>query len=185
MVFLLAACALTVALLAIDLVWMRGAEVFDEPRTGDRETPPGFLHSARWVGMLFGILNFPGTVAPVILWVLAFQANPILTPGYISLVGVIYAGISMSAAIKCSRVAKLLVTLGEDADWILKRSAIYLGLFLLSLICIAIAGSGAEGKVALLVWSYLSIAIPALAIVAYAAHTALETTSKSETATAA
>lgn len=165
--FALAALA-TLALLALDIVVLRGLE----PREGDpplttRPTAPrvGPARAGSVAALVLGVLGFPGTLAPVVLTVLAFQAHPVTTDGWVALLAVVVASLSMSAAIKSFRIAQLLGRVEDVGRRLLGASVIYLLVWAVLVLLLLLLARSAEGPVQLLVWSYVAILLVATTVV--------------------
>lgn len=180
---LIGIAALCLAVLVIlDLTVMRGADRFDGSTTEDDEalTPmwkddvPGTVKAGRWAGLALGVTSFPATLAPVVITVLAFQKHPVLSHGWISLVAVIVAGVSMSAAVKYLRTAHLFRGFAQEMKKLLKHTVIYQGLWtFFVLIMLVLMRSPESGRLVALIWGYVAISIVGFALTALAAKQAL------------
>ncbi|MEM9073058.1 MAG: hypothetical protein AAGE52_31425 [Myxococcota bacterium] len=169
-----------VFLLVLDLVVMRGADRFDgsRPNEGDRvwkKTPPPVIGGA-WISTLLGVAAFPGTLAPVVITVLAFQAHPVLSDGWISLTAVIVAGLSMSAAVKCLRVSHFLRNLTREMRGLLTKTLIYLAVWAIFVVVGCALMRPADGNLALIVWAYVGFNTVGIVAAAIAIRSALDAT---------
>ena len=168
-------------LVTLDLTIMRGADRFDGLTPDDegltlvwkRDVPPA-VRAGRWAGLVLGVISFPATLAPVVITVLAFQEHPVLSHGWISLVAVIVAGVSMSAAVKYLRTAHLFRGFAEEMKALLKHTLLYQGLWtLFVLIMLMLMRSPESGRLVTLIWSYVALSIVGFAMTALAAKHAL------------
>lgn len=164
------AIALGVALLAFDLWQSRRDDRFapeeQEPGAsviqhgfsrafGQGATPIGRVASLLAIG--YGIVSFPATLAPVILSVLAMQAQPLGGDGTTALVSMIVAGLSMSAGIKAIRAGGLLLSKDAMARVVVARSTFYVvGWAALVLTLLTIARRPA-GHVATIVYGHAAV----------------------------
>jgi len=132
------AVALGVALLLFDLWQSRRDDRFapEEQQVGASVIRRGFGRAlgkeatalGRVTSILaigYGILSFPATLAPVILTVLAMQAQPLGGDGTTALVSMIVAGLSMSAGIKSIRAGGLLLSDDDQSRVVVARSTFY------------------------------------------------------------
>lgn len=180
---LIAFAALVLAVLVtLDLTLMRGADRFDGVSPGEeglslvwKDGAPTPVRAARWTGLVLGALSFPGTLAPVVITVLAFQAHPVLSHGWIALVAVIVAGVSMSAAVKYLRTAHFFRGYAEEMKKLLKHTLLYQGLWtVFILIMLMLMRSPDSGRLVALIWGYVALSIVGFAVTAAAARHALE-----------
>ena len=179
---LIALAALCLAVLVtLDLTVMRGADRFDGLSADDEgltlvfhEKPPSAVLAGRWAGLVLGVISFPATLAPVVITVLAFQKHPVLSHGWISLVAVIVAGVSMSAAVKYLRTAHFFRGFAEEMRKLLKHTVLYQGLWtLFVLIMLLLMRSPESGRLVMLIWGYVALSIVGFVVTAAAARHAL------------
>ncbi|MBO6940204.1 MAG: hypothetical protein JJ863_34850 [Deltaproteobacteria bacterium] len=132
------AVALGVALLLFDLWQSRRDDRFapEEQEPSGSVIQKGFGRAfgkgaggigrvASVVSIAYGVLSFPATLAPVILSVLAMQAQPLGGDGTTALISMIVAGLSMSAGIKAIRAGGLLLSDDDMARVVVARSTFY------------------------------------------------------------
>lgn len=113
--------------------------------------------TASVVAIAYGILSFPATLAPVILSVLAMQAQPLGGDGTTALVSMIVAGLSMSAGIKAIRAGGLLLSDDDLARVVVARSTFYVvGWAALILTLVSFARPPA-GHVATIVYAHAAV----------------------------
>jgi hypothetical protein len=161
------AALVTLSLAVLDLVVLRGLE----PREGDPPLVPtdeardGKTRLGALAAFLLGAIGFPGTLAPVVLTVLAFQAHPITTDGWVALLAVLVASFSMSAAVKSFRVAQLLGRVEPRARRLLGTSVIYVLLWALLVAVLVLLARSPHGLVAVVVWSYVGVLLAGTAVV--------------------
>lgn len=183
MTLLIALAALCLAVLVtLDLTLMRGADRFDGLSAGDegltlvwKDGPPPAVRAGRWAGLVLGVISFPGTLAPVVITVLAFQRHPVLADGWIALVAVIVAGVSMSAAVKYLRAAHFFRGFAEEMKTLLKHTVLYQGLWTLFvlLLLILMRSPDESGNLTALIWAYVGLSVVGFAMTAAAARHAL------------
>ncbi|MEZ4253029.1 MAG: hypothetical protein R3B99_32880 [Polyangiales bacterium] len=160
------------SLLVLDLVILRGLE----PREGEPPVMPtddardGKTRAGAGAAFLLGAIGFPGTLAPVVLTVLAFQANPITSDGWVALMAVIVASLSMSAAVKSFRVAQLLGRVEDSARRLLGTSVIYVLLWAVLVCALLGLARAPEGMVALVVWAYVGLLLVGTTVVGLTAR---------------
>lgn len=174
--FALAALAALV-LLVLDLVVLRASESLDvegEP-AGARARSSGERAGAG-AAFLLGVIGFPGTLAPVVLTVLAFQANPITTDGWVALLAVIVASLSMSAAVKSFRIAQLLGRVKDESRRLLGATVIYLLVWALLVVVLLGLARAPEGPVRLLIWVYVGVLLAGTVVVGATARDLVGTT---------
>ncbi|MEM7605988.1 MAG: hypothetical protein AAF411_11600 [Myxococcota bacterium] len=116
---LVLAALASAALLALDVLFIRRteralAELEKQQKDEDWTKPapekavPTALTAARVLGPVFGWLNFPATLAPVILVALTSQRFGFITDGYAALLAIFVAGLSMSTSLKAMRMGEYL-----------------------------------------------------------------------------
>jgi len=149
-----------------------------QPTVGARlaAAPPMVRVSAIIAGV-FGALSFPGTLAPVILTVLAMQVRPLGGDGFTSLGAVIVAALSMSAAVKTIRTGRLLVELREKTRDVLRRCMLWLLAWNVIVVGLALVfpwgSEHAAGHVTTIVAVYTVLSILVFALLAGSARRAL------------
>ena len=142
MIALLALAGLLIGgLMLVDLVSMRTPERFgaeavlqgDGPMRSQqttvwrrKDTPP-ILKASAGLAILYGTLAFPGTLAPVVLTVLALRQGPVASEGWTALIAVIVAALSMSVALKTMRAGRLMLELTSPAMLVARRCLFFLG----------------------------------------------------------
>ncbi|MBX3246593.1 MAG: hypothetical protein KF901_05365 [Myxococcales bacterium] len=155
------------ALLAMDIVILRGLERADEEAPTELAPERSSTHRAGAIAALgLGVLGFPGTLAPVVLTVLAFQAHPITTDGWVALIAVIVAGLSMSAAVKSFRIAQLLGRVSGAATRLVGATVVYLLVWAVLIGLLLLLGRAPEGPVRLVIWVYSVLLLAGTAVVA-------------------
>tara|TARA_B100001750_G_scaffold227101_1_gene220455 strand:- start:7564 stop:8151 length:588 start_codon:yes stop_codon:yes gene_type:complete len=160
-----------VALLAFD-VWQSrredrfaaeeqapGASVIQRgfARLGD--PAPILARVASPLAIVYGILSFPATLAPVVLAVLAMHTQPLGGDGTTALVSMIVAGLSMSAGIKAIRAGGLLLATEHDARRVVVRSTFYVMLWAVLVLCLVSMARPAPGPVATLIYVYAAVTL--------------------------
>ncbi len=164
------AVALGVALLLFDLWQSRRDDRFapEEQQPGGSVIQRGFGRAfgkeapaigrvASIVSIAYGVLSFPATLAPVILSVLAMQAQPLGGDGTTALISMIVAGLSMSAGIKAIRAGGLLLSDDDMARVVVARSTFYVvGWAALVLTMVSFARPPA-GHVATIVYAHAGV----------------------------
>jgi hypothetical protein len=166
------AILLGVGLLAFDLWQSRREDRFaaEEQAPGAAVIRHGFKRAfgadapllGRVTGVLalvYGILSFPATLAPVILSVLALQAQPLGGDGTTALISMIVAGLSMSAGIKALRAGGLLLSADADARRIVVRSTFYVVGWAALVLCLLTLARRPGGAVAAIVYVYAAITV--------------------------
>lgn len=154
-------------LLAMDIVILRGLERADEEAPTELAPERSSQHRAGAVAALgLGVLGFPGTLAPVVLTVLAFQAHPITSDGWVALIAVIVAGLSMSAAVKSLRVAQLLGRVSGAAQRLVGATMVYLLVWAIIIGLLLLLGRTPAGAVRLVVWVYAALLFVGTGLVA-------------------
>jgi len=176
---LIAVAALCLAVLVtLDLTVMRGADRFDGMDADDegltllfKGSAPPAVQAGRWAGLVLGVISFPATLAPVVITVLAFQEHPVLSHGWISLVAVIVAGVSMSAAVKYLRTAHLFRGFAEEMKKLLKHTLVYQGLWtVFVLLMLMLMRSPESGRLVALIWGYVALSLVGFGLTAAAAR---------------
>ena len=172
--FALAALAALV-LLVLDLVVLRASESLDVEGEPARARSSGERAGAG-AAFLLGVVGFPGTLAPVVLTVLAFQANPITTDGWVALLAVIVASLSMSAAVKSFRIAQLLGRVKDESRRVLGATVIYLLVWALLVVLLLGLARAPEGPVRLVIWAYVGLLLAGSVVVGATARDLVGTT---------
>lgn len=166
------AILLGVALLAFDLWQSRRDDRFaaEEQEPGASviqhgmkrafgQDAPAIARIASPLAIGYGILSFPATLAPVILAVLAMQAQPLGGDGTTALISMIVAGLSMSAGIKSIRAGGLLLSDDPVARVVVARSIFYVvGWAALVLTLLTFARQPA-GHVATIVYAHVGLTV--------------------------
>ena len=178
------------SLLAFDFTLMRNAERFDRLQDlkadGIKLTPvwsrklpaPLIVKIGAIIAMLMGIFGFPATFAPVVTAVHAFQAHPILSTGWISIIVTLIAAVSMSAAVKSYRLGHLLRTYAQEMRPLLKITALYIGLWLTLVLLLCLAMRAPKPPLTLIIWGYMVVSIVAAGAIAGAVRCALKHSSQ-------
>lgn len=108
-------------------------------------------------GIAYGLLNFPATLAPVILVAHAAQAHPIGGDGTTALIGIVVAGYSMSASLKAIRAGEIYLT-GQTHLLVAARQCVLFFLGWTAIVCCLLALSRPPvGNVALIVYGYVAV----------------------------
>jgi hypothetical protein len=174
--FALAALAALV-LLVLDLVVLRSSEALDvETEPTARPARSSGDKAGAGAAFLLGVLGFPGTLAPVVLTVLAFQAHPITADGWVALLAVIVASLSMSAAVKSFRVAQLLGRVKDESRRLLGATVIYLLVWALLVVLLLGLARAPEGPVRLVIWAYVALLLAGSVVVGATARDLVGTT---------
>jgi hypothetical protein len=190
--FALAALAALV-LLVLDLVVLRSIESLELATSlppADMATPPprspmaGTSSSPRALrerlgagaAFVLGVIGFPGTLAPVVLTVLAFQAHPITADGWVALLAVIVASFSMSAAVKSFRIAQYLGRVTGESLRLLGATVIYLLVWALLVVLLLGLARAPEGPVRIVVWAYVAVLLAGSVVVGATARDLVGTT---------
>ena len=122
---------------------------------------------------VLGLLYFPATLAPVILTALAFQAQPLLTDGWVALVAVVVAGLSMSVALKALRTSHLLIRLTDDTALLLRNTLLYQAAWTIFVLLLLLVADVPGGLVGLVVWAYVGTLLGGALLVGFAGRAAL------------
>jgi len=191
--FALAALAALV-LLVLDLVVLRSIESLElvshhpptdvmtpaprSPMAGIASQTPRALRDRLGAGAAFvlGVIGFPGTLAPVVLTVLAFQAHPITADGWVALLAVIVASFSMSAAVKSFRIAQYLGRVTGESSRLLGATVIYLLVWALLVVLLLGLARAPEGPVRLVIWAYVAVLLVGSVVVGATARDLVGTT---------
>ena len=160
-----------VVLLAFD-VWQSRREdrfALEEQTPGASIIQRGFLRAfapapalariASPLAIVYGLLSFPATLAPVILTVLALQAHPIGGDGTTAFLSMMVAGLSMSAGIKAMRAGGLLLSDSIDARRVVARSIFYVLVWATLLICLVSMAPVPGGPVRTLLYAYVATSV--------------------------
>jgi len=191
--FALAALAALV-LLVLDLVVLRSIESLElvtslppanmvtpparDPMAGTASRGPRTLRERLGAGAAFvlGVIGFPGTLAPVVLTVLAFQAHPITADGWVALLAVIVASFSMSAAVKSFRIAQYLGRVTGESLRLLGATVIYVLVWALLVVLLLGLARAPEGPVRLVIWGYVALLLAGSVVVGATARDLVGTT---------
>ncbi|MFT5354683.1 MAG: hypothetical protein ACI9KE_001890 [Polyangiales bacterium] len=157
-------------LLVLDFVVMRRTEkrITDEDDAeeiqsakpvGPARRLPGSLRLAAFVSSLFGWLNLPATLAPVILVALAMQVQPLGGDGTTALIGILVAAFSLSASVKAMRISDYLFAGEARYNPSLRQSTAYVLGWTVMVLCLLLVGNVPGGKVALVVYSYVGVLV--------------------------
>ena len=166
------AVALGAALLLFDLWQSRRDDRFapeEQSATGsvlqrgmgrafDKEASP-LGRTASVLAMAYGVLSFPATLAPVILTVLAMQAEPLGGDGATALASMIVAGLSMSAGIKAIRIGGLLLSHDPQAQVVVTRSIFYVVGWAALVLTLVSFARPPSGPVATLVYAHVAVTV--------------------------
>ena len=193
--FLFALAALAaLALLMLDLVVLRSIESLDlvgalppadmvspgsgDPMAGAPRDGRRSLSDRTGAGAAFvlGVIGFPGTLAPVVLTVLAFQANPITADGWVALLAVVVASFSMSAAVKSFRVAHYLGRVTGESQRLLGATVIYVLVWALLVVLLLGLARAPEGPVRFVIWTYVALLLAGSLVVGATSRGLLGTT---------
>lgn len=175
------------ALVVMDVVVMRHADRFDgaEPEPADRVWPeeqPPVVRAGAYVSLAVGALSFPATLAPVVMTVLAFQKHRLLSEAWVSFVAIVVASLSMSAAIKGLRMSHLLRHFTADMRPLLKTTTLYLVLWELFVLVLAVLMRPPSGNIAVLIWGYVAVNTLGTALVVAAVRIGLAATAPTPSA---
>ncbi|MEM1418258.1 MAG: hypothetical protein AAGH15_25405 [Myxococcota bacterium] len=165
-VLLAFAFVLLVGLLLADAVGLRELEE-ERPLAGPVSGAPRWpLRLIAALTSLFGAVGFPATLAPVILTVLVAQEHPFVGDGWTSLVAILVAALSMSAAVKCFRLASMMLERPGPDEGATRRTAFWLGGWNALVVALLALAKRPLGVVTPLVWGYAlaSVAVFALAV---------------------
>lgn len=166
------AILLGVALLAFDLWQSRRDDRFaaEEQEPGASviqhgmkrafgQGAPAVARIASPLAIGYGILSFPATLAPVILAVLAMQAQPLGGDGTTALVSMIVAGLSMSAGIKSIRAGGLLLSDDDAARVVVARSIFYVVGWAALVLTLLTFARQPVGHVATIVYAHVGLTV--------------------------
>ncbi len=123
------------------------------------EDVPTLVRIAGPLAIGYGILSFPATLAPVILAVLAMQAQPLGGDGTTALVSMIVAGLSMSAGIKAIRAGGLLLSADDAARVVVARSIFYVAGWAALVLTLLTFARQPTGHVATIVYAHVGVTV--------------------------
>lgn len=123
------------------------------------EGSPVLVRITSPLAIVYGILSFPATLAPVILAVLAMQAEPLGGDGTTALVSMIVAGLSMSAGIKAIRAGGLLLSPDDAARVVVSRSIFYVVGWAALVVTLLTFARQPSGHVATIVYAHAGLTV--------------------------
>lgn len=123
------------------------------------EDAPVLVRITTPLAIAYGILSFPATLAPVILAVLAMQAQPLGGDGTTALVSMIVAGLSMSAGIKAIRAGGLLLSRDDAARVVVSRSIFYVVGWAALVVAMLTFARQPSGHVAAIVYGHAALTV--------------------------
>lgn len=132
------------------------------------EGVPTLARIASPLAIGYGILSFPATLAPVILAVLAMQAQPLGGDGTTALVSMIVAGLSMSAGIKAIRAGGLLLSEDDAARVVVSRSIFYVAGWAALVTTLLTFARTPTGHVATLVYGHAALTVLVAVVLRFA-----------------
>lgn len=176
----LLAAAIAIGLLVFEFVVVRPTDqrLSDPDATGTKSSEDrrvrqkAIVRTGGLVGIAYGLLNFPATLAPVILVAHAAQEHPIGGDGTTALIGIVVAGYSMSASIKAIRAGEIYLT-GQTQLLVAARQCVLYFLGWTAIVCCLLALSRPpEGIVATIVYVYVGVTFLAAVVLKIADGTA-------------
>ena len=108
---------------------------------------------------VFGWLNLPATLAPVILVALAMQSYPLGGDGTTALIGIAVAAFSMSASMKAMRITDYLATAEKRFRQPLRQAVLYFLGWTALVLCLLVISAVPMGSVALVVYLYVAVLV--------------------------
>ncbi len=158
---------IALVLVHLDLIVFRRMEqkvrALEAKAPAGEESPlapiPGQLRLVAHLGSAFGFINFPGTLAPVILVALAMQARPVGGDGTSALMAIAIATFSMSASMKAMRLREYLACAHPRYAKLLEYSVFYFVGWTAIILCFLTAARAPQGLVALIVYGYAAITV--------------------------